>query len=127
MLPGRILFDDLFDDDIDVRKPQGMLCDIYEKDNTYHIDIDAPGFKKEDIKIECDQGNLKIIAERHSEDKENKKFLHRERKSYERCERSFYLGNVDEDKIQASFNDGILSITVPKEEVVETKKTISIN
>ena len=127
MLPGRILFDDLFDDDIDVRKPQGMLCDIYEKDNTYHIDIDAPGFKKEDIKIECDKGNLKIIAERHSEDKENKKFLHRERKSYERCERSFYLGNVDEDKIQASFNDGILSITVPKEEVVETKKTISIN
>ena len=56
MLPGRILFDDLFDDDIDVRKPQGMLCDIYEKDNTYHIDIDAPGFKKEDIKIECDKG-----------------------------------------------------------------------
>lgn len=127
MLPGRILFDDLFDDDIDVRRPQGMLCDIYEKDNTYHIDIDAPGFKKEDIKIECDKGNLKIIAERHSEDKESKKFLHRERKSYERCERSFYLGNVDEDKIQASFNDGILSITVPKEEVVETKKTISIN
>ncbi len=126
MLPGRILFDDLFDDDIDVRRPQGMLCDIYEKDNTYHIDVDVPGFKKEDIKIECDQGNLKIVAERHSEDKEHKKFLHRERKTYEKCERSFYLGNINEDQIQASFNDGILSITVPKEEVVETKKTIVI-
>ncbi len=127
MLPGRILFDDLFDDDLDVRRPQGMLCDIYEKDNTYHIDIDAPGFKKDDIKIECDQGNLKIIAERHSEDKENKKFLHRERKTYEKCERSFYLGNVNEEQIQASFKDGILSITVPKQDVVETKKTITIN
>lgn len=126
MLPGRILFDDLFDNDLEVRRPQGMLCDIYEKDNAYHIDIDAPGFKKDDIKIECDQGNLKIIAERHSEEHENKKFLHRERKSYEKCERSFYLGSVDEDKIQASFNDGILSIVVPKEEVVETKKTIAI-
>ena len=127
MLPGRILFDDFFDDDVEIKKPQGMLCDIYEKDNTYHIDIDAPGFKKEDIKIECDQGNLKIIAEKHFENKEHKKYIHRERKSYERCERSFYLGNVDEEKIAASFNDGILSITVPKEEKVETKKTIAID
>lgn len=126
MLPGRILFDDLFDD-VNTRKSQSMLCDIYEKDDSYHIEIDAPGFNKENISIECDKGNLKIIAEKRREDKEDKKYIHRERKSYERCERSFYLGNVDEDKIQAKFNDGILTITVPKENPSDGKKTIAIN
>ena len=87
-----------------------------------------PGFKKEDIKIECNKGNLKITAEKHSEKEDNnkKKYLHRERKFYEKCERSFYLGEVEEDKISAEFKDGTLVITVPKEENHNSKKLIEI-
>ena len=127
MLPSRLLFDDFLDDFRPMSASKNMMCDIYEEDGVYHIEVDAPGFKKDNITIECDEGNLKIIAEKHSEDKTNKKYLHRERKSYEKCERSFYLGNVDEDSIKAEFKDGILSITIPKEEKKETRKTINID
>lgn len=128
MLPSRIFLDDFLDDFTPSKEVNKMLCDIYEEGNNYCIEVDVPGFKKEDIKIECDKGNLKITAEKRSEDKESnkKKYVHRERKYYERCERSFYLGDVNEDEISASFNDGLLKITVPKKENKETKKLIDI-
>lgn len=129
MLPSRMIFDDFLDDldDFHPVKNANMKCDIYEKDGLYHIEMDAPGFNKEDILIECDEGNLKITATKKAEEKEDRKYLHRERKSFETSVRSFYLGNVDEDAIKAEFKDGILKITVPKEEKVNTKKTISID
>ena len=86
------------------------------------------GFKKEDIKIECDKGYLTISAEKHSEDKEedkSKKYIRRER-SYGKYQREFYLGDVETDKVHAEFKDGMLNITVPKKTEVETKKLISI-
>lgn len=126
MLPRR-MFDDFLDGFEPVNTQRNMLCDIYEDDKNYHIEMDVPGFLKEDIKIECNKGNLKITAEKHSDEKENKKYVHRERKSYEKCERSFYLGNINEDDIKAEFKDGILKITVPKEEEKETKKMINID
>ena len=129
MLPSRIFLDD-FLDDLSSNKEHNnkMVCDIYEQDGKYFIEVDVPGFKKEDIKIECDKGNLKIVAEKHIEKEENnkKKYIHRERKFYEKCERSFYLGDVDESKISAEFNDGTLKIVVPKEENTNTKKLIDI-
>lgn len=129
MLPSRIFLDD-FLDDLSSNKEHNnkMVCDIYEQDGKYFIEVDVPGFKKEDIKIECDKGNLKIVAEKHIEKEEHnkKKYIHRERKFYEKCERSFYLGDVDENKISAEFNDGTLKIVVPKEENTNTKKLIDI-
>ena len=128
MLPGRLFFDDFIDDmESSKNSSRTMMCDIYEEDGAYHVEIDAPGFKKDDITIECDKGNLKITAEKHHNENNNKKYLHRERKYYEKCERSFYLGNVNEDEIKAEFKDGILKIIVPKEEEQTTKKKININ
>lgn len=127
MLPSRMLFDDLLDDFKPVNGPRAMTCDIYEENNEYHIEMDVPGFTKDDITVECDKGNLKITAKKESTDDVDKKYIHRERRSFEKCERSFYLGNVDEDAIKAEFTDGILKITVPKEKEEYTKKTISIN
>ena len=129
MLPSRIFLDD-FLDDLSSNKEHNnkMVCDIYEQDGKYFIEVDVPGFKKEDIKIECDKGNLKIVAEKHIEKEEHNKktYIHRERTFYEKCERSFYLGDVDESKISAEFNDGTLKIVVPKEENTNTKKLIDI-
>ena len=129
MLPSRIFFDDFLDDFTPSKELSNkMACDIYENENNYCIEVDVPGFKKEDIKIECNKGNLKITAEKHSEKEENnkKKYLRRERKFYEKCERSFYLGEVEEDKISAEFKDGTLVITVPKEDNNDSKKLIDI-
>lgn len=131
MLPSRIFFDNFFDDlDVPKNMDKMMKCDIYEKDDMYTIEMDVPGFSKEDIKMELANGYLTISAERKSEtnDTEDKKYLRRERKSYEKCERQFYVGEIDDSLVKAEFKDGILLISVPKEkEPVDTKKIINID
>ena len=122
MLPSRF-YDDMFDV-FDTNK--GMNCDIYEKDGIYHVEMDIPGYKKNEINIECHKGTLTIKAKKEfkKEEHEGKKYLRHERR-FSTLERSFYLGDIDEDKIKAEFVDGTLNITVPTK--AETaKKTISI-
>ncbi len=122
MLPSRFYEDMLEEVDFD----KGMNCDIYEKDGMYHIEMDIPGFKKDEIKIECHKGTITISAKKafNKEEHEGKKFLRRERR-YNNVERSFYLGDIDEDKINASFNDGTLKIVAPTK-AESQKKIISI-
>ena len=128
MLPSRIFFDN-FLDDIDSKKFDKMMkCDIYEEDNMYHVLVEVPGFKKEDIKIEFENGYLKVIAENSQEENEDKKYLRKARTSMTRCERSFYFGELNEDLIKAEFKDGILNISVPKDKSEEVvKKIINID
>ncbi len=127
MLPRRFYFDNaidqLFESDVN-----NMKCDIYEKDNTYHVEMDLPGFTKEEIKVECNKGTLVITASKEEKDEvkdDDKKYLRRER-SYGKYSRSFYLGDVDEDKIDAEFKNGTLTISVPKIDENENKKIIDI-
>ena len=125
MLPRRIFFDDMLDD---FKKQEQMRTDIYEKDDVYHVEVDITGFKKEDLKIELNQGNLIIKAEHKSEEvDDNRKYLHRERKFYGKVERSYYLGDVDEDNVKASFLNGVLEVTVPKKKEINTSKVIEID
>lgn len=125
MLPRRLFFDDMLDD---FKFDDKMKCDIYEKDNVYNVEVDVPGFNKEDISIEFNKGTLNIIAEHSAEDvDDSRKYLHRERKTYGKVQRSFYLGEIDEDKIKASFNNGILRIEAPKKNEEENKKYIDID
>ena len=128
LMPRRF-FDDMFDDFLTTRREQNMKCDIYEKGGDYHIEMDIPGFTKDEISVTTKDGYLTITAEKkeekNDEDKE-KNYIRRER-SYGKYERSFYLADLDEDKIDASFKDGMLKITVPKKaEQKETKKLIEI-
>jgi len=124
MLPNRIFFDN-FLEDLEPRKIDKMMkCDIYEEDDVYHIVMDVPGFKKEDISLEYEDGYLKIKAMHEEEEKSNKKYMRRERTSIQRCERSFYLGELNEDMIKAEFKDGILKVSVPKIDEKETSKKI---
>ena len=128
MLPSRIFFDSFFDDE--PRKMNKMMkCDIYEKDNKYNIELDIPGAKKEDINMELEDGYLTVTYSKKEDITDNdKKYIRRERHSYESASRQFYVGNVTESDIKASFKDGILSISVPKEdENKETKKIINID
>ena len=128
LIPRRFYLDDIFDDFMPSRRNDNMKCDIYEKDGNYHIEMDIPGFKKEDISIEVDDGYLTIEAEKNienNEENEDRNYIRRER-SYNSYKRSFYLGDLDQDSIEAKFNDGMLNITVPKKELTSNKKKIDI-
>lgn len=128
IMPRRFYLDDIFDEMMLPKKEQHMKCDIYEKDGNYHIEMDVPGFDKKDISIEANDGYLTITAEKNSEDEEkneNKNYIRRER-VYGKVERSFYLGDLDQDKIDAEFKNGILNIVVPKKEETSNKKRIEI-
>ena len=127
MLPSRIFFDSLLDDYEDSRFKKSMKCDIFEKEGNYNVVMDIPGFKKEDINIECDNGVIKISCEKKEEENEedDKKYIRKER-VYEKCERSFNFGDIKEDEIEAEFTDGTLKLVIPKQEKVDTKKSIEI-
>lgn len=128
IMPRKFYLDDIFDEMMLPKKEQHMKCDIYEKDGNYHIEMDVPGFDKKDISIEANDGYLTITAEKNSEDEEkneNKNYIRRER-VYGKVKRSFYLGDLDQDKIDAEFKNGILNIVVPKKEETSNKKRIEI-
>ena len=101
LIPRNFYLDDIFND-FSSNQTNNMKCDIYEKDGNYHIEIDIPGFDKNEISVECENGYLTITAEKNEENEdENKNYIRRER-TYGKYQRSFYLGDVDEDAIKVS-------------------------
>ena len=127
LLPRRYYLDNFFDDFLDERISNAMKCDIYEKDNKYHVEMDIPGFNKEDISIDINDGYLTVEATK-GEDKEekDKNYIRRER-TYGEIKRQFYVGNVDTEKTKAEFKNGTLKIVIPKVEEEENKKLINID
>ena len=109
-----------------------MKTDIKEKKDKYLIDIDLPGYEKDNIKIEVENGYLTVHAtiDSNKEEKEEGKYVRKERYMGS-CSRSFYVGDeVKEDDIKASFKNGMLKIEVPKKEETEKlpdKKYIQID
>lgn len=109
-----------------------MSTDVRETDKGYMVDIDMPGFKKDDISLDLQNGYLTVSAHRNSshEDKDdNGRWLRRERYAGS-CSRSFYVGeDVKDSDIHASYKDGTLCLETPKPEAqqqVETKHQIAI-
>ena len=108
-----------------------MKTDIREHDAGYELDIDLPGFKKDEISVELENGYLTISAtkglDKDEQDKKGK-YIRRERCAVA-MQRSFYVGDaVTQEDIKAKFEDGILKLSIPKKDAkaVETKKTIAI-
>ena len=126
------LFDDFFNDDFFNWNfnlgNYGMKTDIKENDNEYEFSIELPGLNKEDINVSFEDGYLVVSAKREkSEDEKNDKYLRSER-SYGQYSRKFYVGEIDEQKISAKYENGILKLSLPKDEIekVEAKKYITI-
>ena len=110
------LFDDFFNDEFFTRKERELMkTDIKETKDNYLVDIDLPGFKKENINLSLNDGYLNIEAKVDNEDnKEEEKFVRRERFHGE-CSRSFYVGkDIKEEDISAELKDGILKVEIPK-------------
>lgn len=110
------LFDDFFKDDFfrGKEKLSLMKTDIKELENSFILDIDLPGYNKEDIKIDVTNGYLTINAKTEINNEGKDKYIRHERFMGE-CSRSFYIGeDVNIKNIKASFKNGILSLEVPK-------------
>lgn len=146
MLPtifGENLFDDFMDDAFErnffgVRNPlygkhskNLMKTDVKETETGYELDIDLPGFKKDEISAHLEDGYLTVSAAKgvDKDEKDNEgRYIRRERYSGSMT-RSFYVGNaVTEEDIKAKYEDGILSLSIPKKDpkAVEAKKYIAI-
>lgn len=104
-----------------------MKSDIYEQNENYVLEIDLPGFDKENVSIDYHNEYLTIKAVKNENHDENDKYIKKER-FYGEYKRTFYIGNLDESNIKANYNNGVLKITFPKEDVKkETKKQILID
>ena len=109
-----------------------MKTDIKEQEDGYELEMDLPGFTKDEITAELKDGYLTISAskglDKDEQEKETGKYIRRERYAGA-CQRSFYVGeDITEEDIKGEFKHGILKLFVPKKEAkpVETKKTIAI-
>lgn len=126
------MFSDMFDDMFTAPTSYGVMStDIHKKDGDYILDIELPGYKKEDIKIALEKGTLSISAHKSEtqEEKDAKGNLIRQERYTGETSRSFYVGDgIKDSDVKASYKDGILTISVPSEEKkqVEEKKYIGI-
>lgn len=98
-----------------------------ESDNAYHIDVDLPGVKKEEIKVDISKNILTISGERKTKQEINEDDYHKVETSFGKFSRSFTLPeNADIETIEASSDDGVLEILIPKVKEENSKKTIEI-
>lgn len=114
-------FNDIFDDFFTTNSPRrvtsnSLKTDILELENGYELQIDVPGYGKDDIKISLDKGYLQIEAKREeTKEEENQHYVRRERFTGT-CARSFYVGeDIQEEDIKAKYDKGILNLFIPKE------------
>ena len=145
---GGTYLDDFFDlfpyvDDKDFRNTEKKLygknaghimkTDVKEKEDSYVLEMDLPGFEKDEIQISLDDGYMTINAvkglDKDEKEKDSGKYIRRER-YVGSCSRSFYVGeNITEEDIKAEFKHGILKLTVPKKEPkkeIKEKKYVAI-
>ena len=147
MLYPRLFNDDFFDDFFDfprlrsadgserkvfAKMPGGLMkTDVRENDGNYELDIELPGFKKDEISLTLDNGYLVVgaVKQTSEEEKDEKGTVLRKERYSGAMQRSFYVGEgIDENDVKAKFEDGILSLSFPKEKEPEIpeKKTIMI-
>lgn len=130
---GFDVFDDMFDGFFPKSEFNGavMRTDVYEKDGYYNLDIELPGYNKEDVQMDIVDGYLNIKATHNvsNEDKDAKGNLVRSERRFGTCSRSFYVGdNIKAEDIKAKFENGILNIVMPSKEQksIETKQVVTI-
>ena len=121
------LVNQFFDENVSEMSPSQAFfrpsTEIKETDDSFNVNISVPGIKKDEIKIELNNGVLEVSGERKTEKTENKEKYHLSEISYGKFTRRFQLpDNVDTDKIDASVEDGILRLSIPKLEEVKPRQ-----
>lgn len=118
------MFDSMFSFPFDYKRAvDQMKTDISDCGDAYELEVELPGYAKEDVKADLKDGYLTILAKKEENKESNEEqFIRRERYTGE-CSRSFYVGEqVTKEDIKAQFEDGVLRIRVPKKEAIEQKE-----
>ena len=118
------LFDNFFTDDFFTKKQNNLMkTDVKEKKDKYEIKVDMPGYDKQNINLNLNNGYLEISAKMDKEENEEKdKYVRRER-FYGECSRNFYIGDqIKEEDIKAEFKNGVLKVDIPKKDIKEEKE-----
>lgn len=126
---GPLFFDRVFHDFFGdgFHQLDNLNTDVIEKGDNYLLEAELPGFSKEDIKIDLDKETLTISASHKEEKKETRGSYVRQERRYNSYCRSFHIPGIRKEDISASYNNGILEITLPKENaVIEETKRIEI-
>ncbi|CUX48363.1 Hsp20/alpha crystallin family protein [Clostridium sp. C105KSO13] len=137
LLANRNFFNDFFKDPffespIERSATQVMRTDVHENDNSYLVEVELPGYNKEDIKADLKDGYLTVTAshEENQEEKDKKGNCIRKERYTGSCNRSFYIGDhLTQEDIKASFKDGVLHLSIPKDapkEIEDQAKYITI-
>jgi HSP20 family protein len=122
------LFDDDFFPVLNNRTSSMPAVNIREDEKQYNLELAVPGMEKKDLKIDINEDVLTISSESKNETEENRDGYKRKEFSYSSFCRSFYIPeNVNRDKIEANYKDGILSVGLPKQEAEKTKITRQIS
>lgn len=126
------VFNDLFYDSFkNYSNVNAMFTDICEQNDQYLLNMELPGFKKEDIQMELKDGYLLVSATKNAdtEEKDDQGHVIRRERYSGSCSRRFYIGDIKQEDVKASFDNGELKITIPKNTVkqVEEKKYLSID
>ena len=107
--------------------PMELRTDITDKGDSFVLEADLPGFKKDDIRIDLENDRLTIRAERRSEHEDNKNGCIRRERHFGSFERSFDVSGIDTSGIKANYTDGVLTLTLPKRpELVPDNRSIVI-
>lgn len=120
----RNVFDDFFNDSFMpayFNSVNQMKADIKETEKEYIIEAEIPGVKKEDIKLELKDDTLTIAVEHNEEVKEERENYIRKERKFGSFARSFYVENVNHEGVAAKYDNGILSVTIPKAEAGKEK------
>ncbi len=121
------LFDDIWSGAQMAAAPS-FKVDISEDEHAFHLDAELPGVSKENISLNIEDNVLTIKAERSQLDEEKKKDYHRIERTYGGFSRSFNIGElIDQEQIGASFDNGVLHVSLPKAQPVKKTKEISIS
>ena len=143
MLPtvfGENLFDDFFDDSFGMMNARSplygkharnlMKTDIRETDDAkaYRFAVEQPGFKKDEISLDIKDGYLTIAAQKglDKDEQDKKGRVLRQERYAGACSRSFYVGNVKPEDVKAKYEDGVLGVIVPKEDVKKRASSTAI-
>ena len=144
MLPsifGENLFDEFFDDNFGMfplrngRDPlygkhakNLMKTDVRETEDTYEVDVDLPGFKKDEINVDLKDGYLTISAAKglDKDEKDKKGRYIRQERYAGACSRSFYVGEIEPEDVSAKYEDGILKLSMPKQAKKELPRSTTI-
>ena len=121
------MMDEFFNSSLNNQESKkGFKLDVLENDQAFIVEGELPGIDRKDINIDFENNLLKIVVEQQADESvEEKNYIYRERKHYS-MERVLRFKNVNHESIEARLENGILTVTIPKQEVVDNKKKIEI-